>query len=86
MPRYFLSYEGSSTLLDEQGFELHDDEAARCAASDLAASLLKDRTGGFADRPRWRVTVQTESGQVIFAIVVAGEALSRSRAANPPSN
>ena len=66
MPRYYFHVHDGSTLLDHEGSELPDLQAARREALQVAKGLLDsaDRRKDLGEE--WRIEVTNQTGSLIF--------------------
>ena len=72
MPLYFFNIRNGDDVVDRDGTEYADNEAARTAAILFAADTLKDRAGTFWDEGQWSLDVADERGLTLFSLIVAG--------------
>lgn len=69
MPRFYFHTNGSH---DDEGTELADIAAAKCAAVELAGIILCEEADEFWDQGEWAMTVSTESGLTLLQLQVIG--------------
>ena len=68
MPRYFFDVHDSLSMIDVDGTELPDLEAARHEAVRLVGALLKDDPSNFWNGEYWSVEVSDARRMVLFAL------------------
>ncbi len=68
MPRYFFDIEDVELRRDTEGEELEGLSAARIAATDLAAELLKTFPDRFWSIGQWQCTCRDDKGLVLFIL------------------
>jgi hypothetical protein len=66
--RYHFHLEDGGVLEDEEGVELADLDAARCAAVRLLAEVLCDQPERFWTSETCQVTCTDEGGLVLFTV------------------
>jgi hypothetical protein len=66
MPRYFFHVHDGCSLLDTEGTELPDWQAARLEAISLAGDILKQDAQRIALGEDWRIEVTDHTGLVLF--------------------
>lgn len=70
MPRYFFDIRDGRDIIDDDGTELPDLNAARVAAVNFAGEALADVGGEFwVDDHEWRVDVSDEDRVLLFTLV-----------------
>ena len=70
MRRYFFHLENGSVLEDQEGVDLPDLEAAKCAAVQLLAEILCDQPGRVLATETYQVTCTDEDGLMLFKVQV----------------
>ncbi len=73
MDRYFFHTECDIRHTDSEGVPLADMTAARKAAAESVAALLKDGAHVFWGTKPWTMTVTDERGLIFFVIEVHGQ-------------
>jgi hypothetical protein len=68
MPRYFFHVHDSVDIIDDEGSDFTDPDAARAEAVVAAGEMLRDVGGRFWKRPEWRLWVTDETGHTICAL------------------
>lgn len=88
MPRYFFHvHDGADAGRDTDGIEIDDIAIAKCEAVKYAGKLICDEAGDFWDRKEWKMTVENESGLMLFELQFVGSEVSlanASQSAAPP--
>ena len=69
MPRFHFHTNGYH---DDEGTELDDIAAAKCAAVELAGTILCEEADEFWDQGEWTMTVSTETGLTLLQLQVIG--------------
>jgi hypothetical protein len=93
MPRYFFNVDDGDSSQDDEGADLTDLAAAKCAAVRMAGQMICDGADGFWDREEWKMTVANEAGLTLFCLHFVGIDAPASRhwasreptSASPPS-
>jgi hypothetical protein len=73
MPRYFFHVRDSVDIIDNEGTDFTDPDAARAEAVVAAGEMLRDVGGRFWQRPEWRLWVTDETGHTICALRFSAE-------------
>ena len=76
MPRYFFHVHDSVDIIDNEGSDFTDPDAARAEAVVAAGEMLRDVGGRFWKRPEWRLWVTDETGHTICALRFSADGLS----------
>ena len=66
MPRYYFNVYDGLTLLDDEGTELTDINAARMEALQVAQGLIESAARRSELGQSWRVEVVNETGKLLF--------------------
>jgi hypothetical protein len=66
MPRYFFNIHDGKSIIDEEGTELPNWQAARIEAIGLAGHILKDEAHRIALGEDWRIEVTDHTGLILF--------------------
>lgn len=68
MPRFYFHVIDGKILIDGEGTELPDEDAARFQAVAIASSLLKGSVKAWPHEPGWQVIVANASRTVIATL------------------
>ncbi|MFC5346210.1 hypothetical protein ACETK8_15495 [Brevundimonas staleyi] len=72
MPRYFFRLKNGETLMDEDGEDLVDHDAACAAAIDVFAETLPDRRALLANGGDYEVLVTDADDGPVYSITAQG--------------
>lgn len=72
MGRYFFHVEDGVHFTDDEGTEFSSGEAARAAAVQHLADMMKDRSREFWNHPYLKLTVTDARGLALFTLEVDG--------------
>ena len=72
MPRYFFHVHDGISILDEDGTELPDLDAARKEAVCMSGEMLRDHAERFWNGEEWNLDVADEGGIVLFTLMFMG--------------
>ncbi len=70
MPRYFFHVRDGHDMLDKEGRELPDLQAARAAAAEVTGGLLMDHPETYGAGTKWHVELADETGLTLCRIDV----------------
>ena len=68
MPRYHFNIHDGEDLLDHEGSELADIQAARVTAIRFAGELLRDHASRFWNGDEWQMEVTDDVGLTLFVL------------------
>lgn len=68
MPRYFFHIINNRAIIDDEGTELPDIEAARKMALRTAGEILASEGDTFWSDGKWRMSVADETGKICFTL------------------
>ena len=66
--RYYYNLFDDRSLLDDDGVELPDLDAARQVAAEFFGAAIKDAGASFFRHQNWRLNVTDERGLILFAV------------------
>jgi hypothetical protein len=72
MPRYLFHVHDSASIIDDEGTELPDLEAARVEAVRLSGEMLRDHAEQFWGGDEWKLEVTDAAGLMLFKLVMKG--------------
>jgi hypothetical protein len=73
MPRYFFNFKDGQLLLDNEGTELPDLDAARAQAIIASGTMLHDQGAKFWQDRDWHMWVTDEAGTIVCALRMVAE-------------
>jgi hypothetical protein len=71
MARYFFNIQGAHPILDEEGEELSDNEAAWQVATMIAGELFKHSDGKFRPGQDWALEVTDDQRKPLYTIQIS---------------
>ena len=71
MPRYHFYSEGAEIVIDPEGLDLADEEAARRHAVKLSCEHLDREVETLWPNSRWRMLVTDADGRALFSVNVS---------------
>ena len=71
MPRYFFHTEDGVRVVDREGAQCADLNAARIEALRQACRMLNDQAEDFWRDPYWKLSAENEHGTTLFCIEIS---------------